>query len=74
MKKQTTVLLSAIAALTLSLTSCKKDGNSDQDTATDTVATTVPDTNVTTSDTAQAAPVNDSNTSGTTSGKMEQVP
>ncbi|MBD3583845.1 hypothetical protein [Flavobacterium selenitireducens] len=74
MKQQRTFLLAAIAAMTVGLTSCKKENTNADGTSGDTIVTTEPDATMIEPDTVQAPPVNDSNTSGTTSGEMEQVP
>jgi len=50
-------------------TSCK-----DKETTTETDTTIITDDTGSTVDTVQTAPINDSNVSGVTSGKMEQVP
>jgi|GEM_PF-3127643 len=73
MKKQTTFILSAVAALALSVTSCKKETTmTESESSTDTIVTAEP--SMTEPDTVQAPVLNDSNASGTTSGEMEQVP
>lgn len=74
MKKQSTLLFTAVAALAISFTSCKKDSTNVENGSSDTIVTTEPDNTMVEPDTVQAPPVNDSNAAGTTSGEMQQVP
>ncbi|NUY82179.1 hypothetical protein HUK80_14840 [Flavobacterium sp. MAH-1] len=70
MKRTSRIFIAAIFSSIFMMTSCKKETTNVESTEiTDTVMTTEPDTTMT-----QAAPVNDTNVSGTTEGEMEQVP